>query len=287
MIILMCKGVMHINIKPNVVNFHFVDYCNYHCCYCFVKKANRMTSFLNIVNIVDNIAEYFKNLKVRGRINLVGGEIFMCSYLQQIIDYIYSKDIDVSIVTNGYLLTKEFIERNKTKICCIGISVDSLNPETNKLIGRCFNKQTLDKNKLINLCEIIKSNNIKLKINYCLSKFNYAEDISKFIEIIKPDRFKIFQMTVIDSINGKCKNMQLSNKEFEECCNKYKYMNPIIEHEEEMKSSYLMIDSDGNFFVDKSVAPIGNAITDNFTKMMTYADIDCVSYSKRYIHLQH
>lgn len=283
----MCKGVMHMNIKPKVVNFHFVDYCNYHCCYCFVKKANRMTSFLNIVNIVDNIAEYFKNIKVRGRINLVGGEIFMCSYLQQIIDYIYSKDIDVSIVTNGYLLTKKFIERNKRKICCIGISVDSLNPETNKLIGRCFNKQTLDKNKLINLCEIIKSNNIKLKINHCLSKFNCDEDISKFIEIIKPDRFKIFQMTIIDSINGKCKNIQLSNKEFESCCNKYKYMNPIIEHEEEMKSSYLMIDSDGNFFVDKSVAPIGNAITDNFTKMMTYADIDCVSYSKRYIHLQH
>ena len=223
MIILMCKGVMHMNIKPKVVNFHFVDYCNYHCCYCFVKKANRMTSFLNIVNIVDNIAEYFKNIKVRGRINLVGGEIFMCSYLQQIIDYIYSKDIDVSIVTNGYLLTKKFIERNKRKICCIGISVDSLNPETNKLIGRCFNKQTLDKNKLINLCEIIKSNNIKLKINHCLSKFNCDEDISKFIEIIKPDRFKIFQMTIIDSINGKCKNIQLSNKEFESCCNKYKY----------------------------------------------------------------
>lgn len=275
------------NIKPNVVNFHFVDYCNYHCCYCFVKKANRMTSFLNIVNIVDNIAEYFKNIKVRGRINLVGGEIFMCSYLQQIIDYIYSKDIDVSIVTNGYLLTKEFIEKNKMKICCIGISIDSLNSETNKLIGRCFNKQTLDENKLIYLCEIIKSNNIKLKINHCLSKFNYAEDISKFIEIIKPDRFKIFQMTVIDSINGKCKNMQLSNKEFEVCCNKYKYMNPIIEYEEEMKSSYLMIDSNGNFFIDKSVAPIGNAITDNFTKMMTHADIDCVSYNKRYIHLQH
>lgn len=275
------------NIKPNVVNFHFVDYCNYHCCYCFVKKASRMTSFLNIVNIVDNIAEYFKNLKVRGRINLVGGEIFMCSYLQQIIDYIYSKDIDVSIVTNGYLLTKEFIEKNKMKICCIGISIDSLNSETNKLIGRCFNKQTLDENKLIYLCEIIKSNNIKLKINHCLSKFNYAEDISKFIEIIKPDRFKIFQMTVIDSINGKCKNMQLSNKEFEVCCNKYKYMNPIIEYEEEMKSSYLMIDSNGNFFIDKSVAPIGNAITDNFTKMMTHADIDCVSYNKRYIHLQH
>lgn len=246
-----------------------------------------MASFLNIVNIVDNIAEYFKNIKVRGRINLVGGEIFMCSYLQQIIDYIYSKDIDVSIVTNGYLLTKEFIERNKMKIYCIGISVDSLNPETNKLIGRCFNKQTLDKNKLINLCEIIKSNNIKLKINHCLSKFNCDEDISKFIEIIKPDRFKIFQMTIIDSINGKCKNIQLSNKEFESCCNKYKYMNPIIEHEEEMKSSYLMIDSDGNFFVDKSVAPIGNAITDNFSQMMAHADIDCVSYNKRYIHLQH
>ena len=28
------------NIKPNVVNLHFIDFCNYKCAYCFVKKEN-------------------------------------------------------------------------------------------------------------------------------------------------------------------------------------------------------------------------------------------------------
>ena len=273
------------NIRPNVVNFHFVDYCNYKCCYCFVKKINRMASFQDIKLIVDNLTNYFNERLVLGRINLVGGEIFMCSYLQQIIDYIYSKGIEVSIVTNGLLLTEEFLYSNINKIKCIGISVDSLNDKTNLAIGRCCGNKLLDEKTLIAKCKLIKRLGYKLKINHCISKFNINEDISSFIERIEVDRFKIFQMTIIEGINDCCKGEQVSNEDFIIACNKYLKFKPIIEEELDMKSSYLMIDSSGDFYVDKSDASIGNLIAESFSYLIDKANLDVASYSKRYIQL--
>ena len=41
--------------KPNVVNFHFIDYCNYSCKYCFAKKENKMLSLEKVKEIINNI----------------------------------------------------------------------------------------------------------------------------------------------------------------------------------------------------------------------------------------
>lgn len=273
------------NIKPDVVNLHFVDYCNYRCCYCFVKKENITTSFLNIKLIVDNLKKYFSSIGVCGRINLVGGEIFMCNYLQEIIDYIWYKGIKVSIVTNGSLLTKDFIESNRNKIDSIGISVDSLEYDTNIRIGRCSKDKTLSKEDLIEICNSIKANHIRLKINHCLSKYNEMEDISILIKTILPDRFKIFQMSIVEGINDKSKNMQLTQEEFKNACKKYVDCNPIIEETSEMKSSYLMIDSKGDFYIDRSDAPIGNVINEDFIALMEKGELDSASFAKRYIPL--
>ena len=270
------------NIKPNVVNFHFVDYCNYKCTYCFVKKISRMTSFLKITKIIDNVKKYFLDINTRGRINLVGGEVFMCNYLQDIIDYINKCDIDVSIVTNGSLLTEEFIVKNKDKIQSIGISVDSLNEETNLRIGRCCNNKTINNDSLVSLCRCIKENNIKLKINHCISKYNYDEDISWFIKEVKPDRFKIFQMTVVNGINDDAKDMQLTSDEFDNCCKKYLHLKPIIEKECEMKCSYIMIDSSGDVYIDREEEKLGNAINEEFKEIIEKAKIDEKAYLKRY-----
>lgn len=270
------------NRKLDVVNLHFVDFCNYNCVYCFVKKENNMLSLQNIKLIVDNLKRYFVSISATGRINLVGGEIFTCNYLQEIIDYIYDKGIKVSIVTNGSLLTEEFIESNRNKIYSIGISVDSLDHNTNIKIGRSWKNRSLLKDDLIKICEVIKKNHIKLKINHCLSKYNKEEDISKFIDAISPDRFKIFQMSVVEGINNESKIMQLTSEEFRDCCEKYLNLNPIIEGASEMKSSYLMIDSKGDFYIDRSKEPIGNLINEEFITLMDVNSIDSVSFAKRY-----
>lgn len=270
------------NIKPSVVNFHFVDFCNYNCIYCFVKKISRMTSFLKFTLIIDNIEKYFHSSKIHGRINLVGGEVFVCSYLQDVIDYAFKKNIDVSLVTNGSLLTKEFIIDNKDKLTSIGISVDSLNEDTNIKIGRCQKNKVLNNDSIIELCECIKSNGIKLKINHCVSKMNIDEDISWFIDKVKPDRFKIFQMTVVEGINDKASDLQINSQEFERYCEKYKHFNPVIENEDEMKSSYLIIDSDGDIYFNSANKRLGNALSDDLYKIIDTNSFNEKAYLKRY-----
>ena len=274
------------NVKPNVINFHFVDFCNFACRYCFVKKINRMSSFHNIKLIVDNLADYFDSIHAPGRINLVGGEIFMCSYLQPIIDYINSKGIEVSIVTNGLLLSEDFLKENKSKISCIGISVDSLDYNTNMAIGRCCGNKVLEQGELISKCLLIKKLGYKLKINHCISKYNIDENISDFISVVKPDRFKIFQMSIVKGINDSVRDKQVTKKEFEITCEKYKMFNPVIEKESDMKTSYLMIDSSGDFYIDRSDAPIGNVLEESFISLMSRAKLDDASFVKRYIQLQ-
>lgn len=268
---------------PNVINLHFLDLCNYKCCYCFIKKHNEMLGFERIKMIVDNINQYFFKNNIVGRINLVGGEIFLCSYLQEIIDYIYSLNIKVSLVTNGSLLTKEFIEKNKTKLETIGISVDSLNENTNMRIGRCSKGKTLNEGELVKICKTIKENGIKLKINLCVSKLNYEENILDFIKLVNPDRFKILQMTIIEGINNKYKNLEISKDDFDSYCKKYKRFNVIVENNEEMKDSYLMIDSKGYFYCDKEKEPIGNVLNESFCELVKKTNLNIENYKKRYV----
>lgn len=269
----------------NVINFHFIDHCNYKCRYCFADKNNIMMSFENIKKCVDNISLYFEKSRItNGVINLVGGEIFLHPDLQRIIDYIYSKNIRVSIVTNASMLTKEFIQLNKNKIFKIGISIDSLSAEKNKILGRCCNNQTLSKSKLIELCTEIKKNNIELKINHCLSKYNVDEDISDFIKTVKPNRFKIFQMTIIESINSTEANMVLSDEEFTTACQKYLEFSPIIEYAKDIVYSYLMVNSKGDFSCNKNFQAIGNILENDFSdliKEIPKETIDSFNRNKR------
>lgn len=268
--------------KPNVVNLHFIDNCNYKCGYCFVKKKNKTLSFNEIIIIVKNIKNYFDENQLVGRINLVGGEVFLSPYLQQIIDLIYNLNIKISIVTNGSLLSEEFIVKNKDKIESIGISVDSLNRNTNLKIGRCHNQSTLTQKTLVKLCYLIKNNGIKLKINLCASKFNYEESIADFIEEVQPDRFKILQMTIIGGINDEYKKYELTDEEFKKFVKRYSHLNCIIETNNEIKESYLIVDSKGDFYCNKEKNKIGNLLIENFSEMVNISEINIDNFRKRY-----
>ncbi len=268
--------------KYHVLNLHFIDICNYKCVYCFVPKCRRMLSLEEIKKIVDNAKDYFDSVGIKGRINLVGGEVFLCKYLQDIIDYIYSKDIYVSMVTNGSLLTREFIQLNKDKIDNIGVSVDSLNHETNLEIKRSHNNKTLSEEELLSIFGWIKETNIKLKINICVSKLNVEEDFSEFISKTKVDRLKIFQMLIIDSINKECDNLTINDEEFSSFTNKLLEYNPVIEKSVDMEKSYIMIQSNAEVYYDKNEKPLGVATTNSFIDMLSNVNIDNKAFLSRY-----
>lgn len=223
-----------------VINLHFTDYCNFHCKHCFVNKEGKELSFDNIKIIIDKLASYKEKYKCNIRINLAGGEPLLSKNIQDIIDYIYAKKLDISIITNGYYLSEDFIDKNKNKISMIGISVDSLNDNTNIVIGRCQNGITLSKDKLISLCKLIKDNNIKLKINTCVTSLNYKEDINELLKTVNPDRVKVLRAFC----HGTTEKYNITDDNWEIV--KTRYHGVIFEDNDYMMNSYIIVDSSGN-----------------------------------------
>lgn len=263
------------------INLHFTDFCNYHCKHCFVKKENCELSFDELKLAVDKIHRYFLDNNIKGRINLAGGEPLMSRNIDRLIDYIASKNIEVSIITNGYYLDETFIDRHINQISTIGISVDSLDYDTNIKIGRCFKANVLSKNQLVNICNKIKKSGIKLKINTCLSKLNVNEDFNAFINEVKPDRYKILQMTC-DEYDYKNKANIVSDEEAKEFISKIKY-NYIYESREELKNSYVIIDSEGNISTNNSHISNISIFNYELEEAIKLLNVDYNNYIKRYI----
>lgn len=226
-----------------IFNLHFTDFCNYNCHFCYAKKERKILSLKQIQIIVDNIAEYFSKMNITdGRINIAGGEPTTCDYLQDIIDYIISRHIQASIITNGSLLTEKFVWANKGKLSMIGISIDSINAETNIKLGRCSGKKTFEYNQLCTICKCIKEQSIPLKINIVVSKINQNEDIKKLIDDVKPDRFKILQMLPTTSFSAQ---NAISNEEFNAYIQKYNAYTFVKENSQNIQKAYMIIDSLG------------------------------------------
>lgn len=221
-------------------NLHFTDFCNFHCKHCFVKKEGKELSLENIKTIIDKIVDYKNTHNEQIRINLAGGEPLLSDNIQAIIDYIYESKLKVSIITNGYYLTKDFIINNKNKLSMIGISVDSINENTNIAIGRCCGNKTLNEDDLTKICTTIKDNGIKLKINNCVTSFTKEEDITSFIKKVKPDKFKVLRAFCDDSH----KRYNISDDEWSIV--KEKYIDAFLEDNYYMKNHYIIIDSSGN-----------------------------------------
>lgn len=278
------EEIKSFNKKSNVnkiFNLHFTDFCNFKCYCCYVEKESKKLSLEEVKKIIDNIAEYFSHHGITdGRINIAGGEPTTSPYLQEIIDYIYEKKIKVSLITNGILLTPDFIKQNKNKLCMIGLSIDSINSETNIRLGRCQGCKTFDYEQLVKICRCIKENGIKLKINIVVSKVNHKEDIKLLLDEVKPDRFKILQMYPTTPF---AKENVISEEEFTAYIKKYEGYDVVNEKHENLQKAYLIIDSMGyvcteNQHEDKRFNALNNSMED----ILKQIDFDFESEAFRY-----
>lgn len=228
------------------VNFHLTKACNMKCEYCFAE-FNNVDSQIDLTNQLKTI----KLLKEYGfkKINLVGGEPFLIKHFEELLKYASELGFITSIVTNGTLITDKFLNQMHTFIDMIGVSIDSLNANTNSKIGRKTSTMTPDQNYYLNLCKQIKSYEIDLKINTVVSKFNFDESYKDFITDVEPIRWKIFQVLEIEGENS-IKDLKISNEEFKHFINNNHIdgLSIIGEDNELMTGSYIMIDPMGRFF---------------------------------------
>lgn len=277
--------------KPNIINFHITDACNYTCKYCFAHFKMKDLPLRDAEAVIDSIEVFFRENEIEnGRINIAGGEPLMYRHLDAIIDYIVAKNIKVSIITNGSRLTEERIASWSGKVSMIGISIDAITPSADIHIGRCDSHQTTNSlEHLIKMAQAIHKAGIKLKINTVVSRANLGEDMRSVYQAMKPDRLKLIYIHVVRDVNEWPETMNLipTVGEYNDFVEKNRYEENcelVFERPLEMENSYFMINPHGEVYINcfGLEKKYGNAIYEPLTEIFSRLPFDEKKFNIRY-----
>lgn len=272
---------------------HITEQCNYHCRHCFAHFGTKQhLSIKNAKKIIGNIAE--SNLI--DEINIAGGEPFCHPQLDKIIHIIHEHNLRCSIISNGSLLSADWIKRNIFKLTTFGFSIDSIQPETMREIGRCSkNEQILDIEEICSYINLMREENplIKIKVNSVLSKL--TDEILPhefFRNKLKVDRWKILRAKPFVKDLFSNKDIVLTDDEWQEILVNNNIINennktnfPYIVIEESLISSYFIVDPEGNLLdnsKNENYVPVGNLLTKPLEEILCKLNFDYDLYSKRY-----
>ena len=230
-----------LNLKS--LNWHLNNRCNYSCTFCFGQFPNLRGS-LSKINML-KIPQLVRDIGIE-KITLTGGEPFLCSNLGVILKESKNHHLKTMIVSNGALISEGFLLDNHKYIDWIGLSLDSLNEETELKLGKGFGTHV---EKIREISPLIKDYGVKLKINSVITSLNYHEDMSAIIKELNPDRWKVFQVLKVEGENNdRVDPLLISEEQFMSFVNRHKHLNPIYESNDLFRGSYVMLDPLGRFF---------------------------------------
>lgn len=214
------------------------------CKFCYATYndfvVNKQLTLENAKEIIDKLISIGLQ-----KITFAGGEPMLWKHIDDSIIYAKSKGLVTSIITNGSMIDRQWLINMQSYLDWIGISIDSMNDETNKLIGR----KATTKTKYKVIIDLIKNYNYKLKINTVVNIYNKNEDFHYLINYARPDRWKVFQALPVEGQNDEQFNeVRITSNEYDNFINSHKSLNPVAENNEAMLHSYLLVDPLGRFF---------------------------------------
>jgi radical S-adenosyl methionine domain-containing protein 2 len=280
-----CKGnnILHKKTKTKngyVINLHLLESCNYRCKHCFAHfGSEKMLSVRDWKQIIDNITEKTSV----SRFNLAGGEPLLYKGLDELIEYINYKGILVSLITNGHLLSEDYIRKLRGKVSMVGLSIDALEPKLLREIGRCTKTlEILTLDRCVALCKTVNENDIQLKINTVVSKLNQHENFADFIQAVCPARWKILKMKKFSFSNSDNSELEITEEEFSRFCSFYNSIPHIAEVS--LKNTYIMIDSGGRLVDNSNEAykVIADLLREDFFAGFNTMYFDSALYNVRY-----
>ncbi len=276
--------------KEITINWHIIQKCNYKCYYCFAKyqKSQRKEIHYSKKEIEVLLNKIYKTFNSNYkdcdiRLNIAGGEPTLSRNLNFIIESAYKIGFKVSIITNSSILTTRFIKSSAKYLSMFAISIDSVNKDNNIKIGRVHKENSLNLSQIFRNVELLRSFNkdIKIKINTVVNKHTYNEYLGDFINLINPDKWKIFQALNIGSNEIYCNDVQY--KIFLQNHQKLE-VSTYSESNDEMTDSYIMIDPHGRFYQNTNGTYSYSKSILDITKdeIIECINIDMDKYNKRY-----
>jgi radical S-adenosyl methionine domain-containing protein 2 len=234
------------------LNLHLIERCNMTCRFCFAKYRTKWSECLSVGD-AKKIIEQAAGLGIE-KINFAGGEPLLYPYLTDLIFHTSELGLLTSVVTNGSLLTKNWINQHKTALNCIGLSIDSIDTKINLAAGRAVKgKYPITELVYRHVGDWIHTSGIGLKINTVASQYNLSVDLNDFLLALNPQRWKVFQALSLEGVNSrKSGSFVISTDQFNEFIQNHekvtKRIPTCIEDNRLMTSSYLMMDPKGRLY---------------------------------------
>ncbi len=225
-------------------SFHLVKPCNMKCKFCYATFEDiRVIYQLPL----DEAKDILLKLKRAGleKITFTGGEPLLYKNIEEIICYASRIGLVTSIISNGSLMAIPFLNRMRPYLEWIGLSVDSLDVVKNEQIGRTA-KSTPDYYALVSA---INERGYMLKINTVVNRFNQDENMLDFINFANPSRWKIFDtLRVVGQNEKQFETIKPSKGGFKKFVETNAHPQAVVESNEAMTGSYLLIDPVGRLF---------------------------------------
>ena len=177
---------------PLYASVNVTTFCNLDCMYCYMKPhRNERMSLEDFRFVIDELAEgpVFYVL-------LSGGEPFTHPDIQEMIAYACDHVDEVSLVTNGTLLSEEdvsFLRRRDTSNLSVQVSLDSIVDEENRLLRTVRSSIVAD--KIRELSDV----GVSLSVGLVMSRHNYAsirETVVALHEYVRHFNIMVLQNTV-------------------------------------------------------------------------------------------
>lgn len=249
---------MHMQFAPSV-NYHLWQPCNFRCRYCFATFADAKAKHpAHYYLSCSDSKQLIRLLADSGfkKITFAGGEPSLCPWIEELFDCAKQCGMTTMMVTNGSRLDEAFLHRNKGRLDWIALSIDSLSPCTNFLIGRyASNQLPFDRYDYMRLVNLIKIHRYRLKINTVVSSVNCGERLVDFINVTRPERWKVLQVLPVQGQNDdEVDRFIISEAQFKSFLHHNRGVKRDVtvvpESCQAIQGSYLMIDPLGRFFDD-------------------------------------
>ena len=240
--------------KAPTVNYHMLEACNMSCGFCFatfrdVPSRHRLKREESLELVHRLCRAGFR------KINFAGGEPTLLPWLSDVIRLAKSRGLTTSVVTNGSRITPEWLDGLAGCLDIIALSIDSVDPATQRKIGRVVKRKApLEAQYYLDLGTMIRERDIRLKVNTVVNRANHTEDFRSFILAIKPERWKIFQALPVHGQNdARISEFHITDREFAGYFERNRSVESsgirvVPESNKLMTGSYVMVDPRGRFF---------------------------------------
>ncbi|MFH0893795.1 MAG: radical SAM protein [Bacteroidota bacterium] len=138
---------------PSIITLQLTHHCNYSCIMCEKSSQDESMYTKNVQEMDFKVLEDLlrKNAKTISVLRLTGGEPFMYSGIDKLINLLNELKIKYSILTNGFLLTEERIKKLLKNCFEISFSIDSADEEMYSYIRKNGNlKKVIENIEYIN-----------------------------------------------------------------------------------------------------------------------------------------